>query len=179
MSLLIPKASKVSPTPLAPRDFWTPVEAIDITPSLSGHKFKGSIQLGKSRRCGKPKRYQLDFDNLWDLKELCERICLDLGGRIYLRRAQLVRPEKIELSHVIAGPLSVSPVTVPPDFDAGFYIGLETPDGECYHNYFVNLEDLIQLLHRCCIDVQGFKRRTTAGSVAAVFHDQSERSTLQ
>jgi hypothetical protein len=178
MSLMIPKATKPQAEPEAPRVFWTPVEAIEIKPSLSGHKFHGFLQVGKSRRVMRPKRYVLDFDNIWDLKELCERICLDVGGRLFLRRAQRVRPEKLELEAVLAGPITVSPVTVPPDFEGGFYLGLETPDGDCFHNYFVHLEDLIQLLHRVVIDAQGFKRRTAAGAVAAVFHDQRERATL-
>lgn len=171
------KATK--PEPLEPRAFWTPVEAISIAPALSGHKWHGSLQVGKSRRVMRSKRYTLDFDNLWDLKELCERICLDVGGHIFLRRAMLVNPQKLELAIVRAGALTDSPVAVPPDFDTGHYLGLETLSGECYHNYFVHLEDLIQLLHRCVIDAQGFKRKTTAGAVAAVFHDKATERTLQ
>lgn len=181
MSLSLPKASK-SAEPLAPRAFWTPVQAIEVAPALSGHKFHGSLQLGPSRRVKRAKRYVLDFDNLWDLKELCERICLDTGGHLLLRRAQLVQPEKLALSIVHAGVLTDSTVTIPPDFDTGFYLGLETTAGQCYHNYFVHLEDLIQLLHRCVVDAQGFKRNTAAGAVAAVFHDHSDHSdrmTLQ
>lgn len=165
---------------LVPRDFWTPIESIEVAPALSGHKFKGSIQLGKSRRVAKPVRFDLAFDDLWDLKDIAEGICVSVGGRLYLKRAPKVNLARLQLERVLVGPVSVSPVAVPSGFeDRGWYIGLETPEGECYHNYFVHLEDLIGLLHRCVLDAQGLKRNTTAGAIAAVYHDRNERRTLQ
>lgn len=158
----------------APRNAWTRIEVIDLKPALSGRKWQGSIQVGPCRLRTRSHRYAVGFDNLRDFIMALEKILIDCGGRIFRDRTPIVARARLELEQVRVYLIPEAPVKPPPDFGLdGFYMALDCPTGETYHNFFVHLEDLVQLLHRCAKDVQGLQRKTAAGAVAAVFHDQS------
>lgn len=162
--------NKLQPEPLAPRLFWTPIEAVEIKPALSGHKFKGHINLGPSRLHPKQhKRYAVEFDNLRDLIVMLESITLDCGGRIFRARSPIVSKAKLEIEQVHACTWSECTVDKPmeAEFLEGHYLAITMMGGDVYHQWFVNVEDLVQQLHRVAMDVQGLTKSVTAGAVRA------------
>lgn len=147
---------------------WTPIDAIDI------NGLKGSIQVGVSRKWNTPRRYDLAFDDLWDLTEACEVITLEHGGRVYRRQSPIVARERLALEKVIACGFKSAPTSPPADWegDRGHYLGAVMMDGErtTYHNFFVHLEDLVALLHAAVRDAQGLNAKRATAAAARTLH---------
>jgi hypothetical protein len=147
---------------------WTPIDAIDI------NGLAGSIQVGVSRKWNTPRRYDIAFDDLWDLVEAIEVITLEHGGRVYRRPAPIVARERLALTRVIACTAASAPVDRPPDWegDRGFYMGTVIDDEleTTYHNFFVHLEDLVALLHQAVRDAQGITPTKAAAAVGRTLH---------
>jgi hypothetical protein len=147
---------------------WTPIDAIDF------NGMKGSIQVGVSRKWNTPRRYNVAFDDLWDLTEAMEAITLEHGGRVYKAQAPVINAEKLKLERIIAGPISIAETDLPPDWTPGqgFYMRVDLADGQGtqYHNFFLHLEDLVALLHQAVRDAQGLNAKRAAAAVARTLH---------
>ena len=101
--MLLPKATKnLGDAPS--RIKWTPIQAIHVA------GLKGWVQIPRSARYAAPKRWEFSFDNLWDLTEAIEKICIDAGGRRYQVRSHVVNAKYMALKSVTAGGVDLAEV---------------------------------------------------------------------